>query len=131
MMKSSSSSGGGRRSEGVKIVQIETRYVQTDAMNFRDVVQSLTGKNSSTAWVGNNNIDINNSNIINNNASYYGGDVRVKPEEEGANSNNNNNSNASDLLSSVILKNVSFHKDFERVLLSDLPMDDLPWLLGR
>ncbi|ESW19903.1 hypothetical protein PHAVU_006G165200 [Phaseolus vulgaris] len=37
-----------------KIVQIETRYVQTDAVNFRDVVQSLTGKNSSTDWIGQN-----------------------------------------------------------------------------
>ncbi|XP_047154563.1 uncharacterized protein LOC124825878 [Vigna umbellata] len=38
--------------EAPKIVQIETRYVQTDAVNFRDVVQSLTGKNSSTDWIG-------------------------------------------------------------------------------
>ena len=43
---------GNNKREGVKIVQIETRYVETDAMNFRDVVQSLTGKNSSTDWVG-------------------------------------------------------------------------------
>ncbi|WVY95465.1 hypothetical protein V8G54_034553 [Vigna mungo] len=40
--------------EAPKIVQIETRYVQTDAVNFRDVVQSLTGKNSSTDWIGTN-----------------------------------------------------------------------------
>ncbi|KAG4960258.1 hypothetical protein AAZX31_13G200700 [Glycine max] len=40
--------------EAPKIVQIETRYVQTDAANFRDVVQSLTGKNSSTDWIGQN-----------------------------------------------------------------------------
>ncbi|TKY59800.1 Modulating plastid sigma factor [Spatholobus suberectus] len=39
---------------GPKIVHIETRYVETDAINFRDVVQRLTGKNSSTTnWVGN------------------------------------------------------------------------------
>ncbi|CAJ1962181.1 unnamed protein product [Sphenostylis stenocarpa] len=40
--------------EAPKIVQIETRYVETDAVNFRDVVQSLTGKNSSTDWIGQN-----------------------------------------------------------------------------
>ncbi|QCD76978.1 hypothetical protein DEO72_LG1g600 [Vigna unguiculata] len=40
--------------EAPKIVQIETRYVETDAINFRDVVQSLTGKNSSTDWIGRN-----------------------------------------------------------------------------
>lgn len=37
---------------GPKIVQIETRYVETDEVNFRDVVQSLTGKDSSTDWIG-------------------------------------------------------------------------------
>ncbi|QHO14541.1 uncharacterized protein DS421_10g287230 [Arachis hypogaea] len=41
-----------RGGEAPKIVQIETRYVETDAVNFRDVVQSLTGKNSSTDWIG-------------------------------------------------------------------------------
>ncbi|QHN80800.1 hypothetical protein HN51_057340 [Arachis hypogaea] len=41
-----------RSGEAPKIVQIETRYVETDAVNFRDVVQSLTGKNSSTDWIG-------------------------------------------------------------------------------
>ncbi|KAK7412575.1 hypothetical protein VNO78_04044 [Psophocarpus tetragonolobus] len=35
-----------------KIVQIETRYVQTDSVNFKDVVQSLTGKNSSMDSMG-------------------------------------------------------------------------------
>ena len=47
------------RGEAPKIVQIETKYVKTDAVNFRDVVQSLTGKNSSTDWIGRNNNSIN------------------------------------------------------------------------
>lgn len=34
--------------EGVKIVIIDTEYIQTDANNFKFVVQKLTGKNSST-----------------------------------------------------------------------------------
>ncbi|KAF1868070.1 hypothetical protein Lal_00034032 [Lupinus albus] len=40
-------------SEAPKIVQIETLYVETDSINFKEVGQSLTGKYSSTAWVGN------------------------------------------------------------------------------
>nr|KYP46842.1 hypothetical protein KK1_031545 [Cajanus cajan] len=48
----------GLRRESPKIVQIETRYVQTDAVNFRDVVQSLTGKNSSTDWIGRNSVAV-------------------------------------------------------------------------
>lgn len=35
-------------SEGVKIVIINTEYIQTDANNFKSVVQKFTGNNSST-----------------------------------------------------------------------------------
>ncbi|KAK6917175.1 VQ protein [Dillenia turbinata] len=35
------------KGDPVKVVIISTRYVQTDPKNFKSVVQSLTGKNSS------------------------------------------------------------------------------------
>ncbi|KAI4295450.1 hypothetical protein L6164_035497 [Bauhinia variegata] len=38
--------------QSLKIVQIETSYIEIDAVNFRDVVQSLTGKDP-TAGKGN------------------------------------------------------------------------------
>lgn len=41
------SSGGGR--EPVKIVLINTQYVETDETSFKSVVQSLTGKDSRVA----------------------------------------------------------------------------------
>ncbi|XP_006360021.1 VQ motif-containing protein 10-like [Solanum tuberosum] len=34
--------------EGVKIVIINTEYIQTDASSFKSVVQKFTGKNSSS-----------------------------------------------------------------------------------
>ncbi|XP_057949751.1 VQ motif-containing protein 10-like [Malania oleifera] len=34
-----------------KIVIINTRYVKTDPMSFKSVVQSFTGKDSCVAWV--------------------------------------------------------------------------------
>ncbi|OIW21144.1 hypothetical protein TanjilG_29800 [Lupinus angustifolius] len=37
---------GGCRRKPVKIVIINTQYVETDAMNFKSVVQKLTGKHS-------------------------------------------------------------------------------------
>lgn len=37
---------GGRR-DGVKVVIINTQYVETDATSFKSVVQRLTGKESS------------------------------------------------------------------------------------
>ncbi|KAK4259189.1 hypothetical protein QN277_005545 [Acacia crassicarpa] len=42
----------GTSSDSVRIVQIDTHYVETDAVNFRAVVQSLTGKNSPAVWAG-------------------------------------------------------------------------------
>ncbi|KAL6529767.1 hypothetical protein OROGR_015390 [Orobanche gracilis] len=43
--------GSGRR-DHVKVVIINTQYVETDAVSFKSVVQSLTGKNSTAAAVG-------------------------------------------------------------------------------
>ncbi|KAL8506211.1 hypothetical protein ACS0TY_017174 [Phlomoides rotata] len=38
--------GGSRKGNSVKVVLIETQYVETDAGSFKSVVQSLTGKDS-------------------------------------------------------------------------------------
>lgn len=37
--------------EAVKLVLIDTQYVQTDPTSFKSVVQSLTGKDSCVAWI--------------------------------------------------------------------------------
>lgn len=37
---------GSRKGKSVKVVLIETQYVETDAMSFKSVVQTLTGKDS-------------------------------------------------------------------------------------
>ncbi|KAI4298274.1 hypothetical protein L6164_031852 [Bauhinia variegata] len=67
-----------RKPQALKIVQIETRYIEIDAVNFRDVVQSLTGKDSTMDWV----------------ANHGSGAAKVaKPEEDGR---------------AMILKNMSF-----------------------
>ncbi|KAL6570570.1 hypothetical protein OROGR_000120 [Orobanche gracilis] len=42
--------GRGNR-DHVKVVIINTQYVETDAVSFKSVVQSLTGKNSTAAAV--------------------------------------------------------------------------------
>ncbi|KAK7319137.1 hypothetical protein RJT34_03854 [Clitoria ternatea] len=95
---------------GPKIVLIETRYVETDATNFRDVVQRLTGKNSSTAT--DNASDRNKLGAEN-------GAHSAKPPPQAATDGKKNSA-----ISSMLLMNLSF-KDFE-ALLSDLPsMEDL------
>ncbi|XP_027338183.1 VQ motif-containing protein 10-like [Abrus precatorius] len=110
-----------RGGEPLKIVQIETRYVQTDAVNFRDVVQRLTGKNSSTAWIGRRNAAsaLSSSEIIEgvNHAI-------AKPHDwnKGAASNG---TLTNDLLpSSMLMNNYVSSKDFDALLL-ELPRFDV------
>ncbi|KAJ1414224.1 hypothetical protein SESBI_19076 [Sesbania bispinosa] len=98
-----------RSGEGPKIVQIETRYVETDAINFRDVVQSLTGKNSSTDWIGEKQNATSNSNSK----------LKLaKPDHQGASSMS--------MSMSMLMNNVSF-KDLDRFLF-ELPPIDMPCL---
>jgi len=100
---------------GPKIVQIETRYVQTDAVNFRDVVQSLTGKNSSTDWIG------RGTNVATAMAAaaseIKGGHVKVEDVAIDTTST-----------AKLMMNNMSF-KDFERLLeMPPLQMEEMLWL---
>ncbi|CAL0309013.1 unnamed protein product [Lupinus luteus] len=104
-------STGLRRGEAPKVVQIETRYVQTDAINFKDVVQSFTGKNSSTAWIGRkNNGDQSYDMVVARNSEIKEGtSVTVAKPEDGADA-------------SMLMNNMSF-KDFDNLFLEFPPMD--------
>lgn len=119
----------GCRNEGPKIVHIETRYVETDAIHFSDVVQRLTGKNSSitTGCVGNGYRSAFEAGSDNNKGGIAQYGVRTKPEELCAYhaTATTDGIKSSSLVSSVLLlNNVSF-KDFDG-LLSDLPsMEEL------
>ncbi|CAL0334673.1 unnamed protein product [Lupinus luteus] len=117
-------SSGGLHGAAPKVVQIETRYVQTDAVNFKDVVQSFTGKNSSTAWIGqrnnNNNVDQSYEVVMGSSSEVKGGSSVVisKPEEDGAVAT----------FPSMLMNNMAFN-DFDTFLL-DLPpmeMENRPW----
>ncbi|KAI9120311.1 hypothetical protein K1719_007344 [Acacia pycnantha] len=113
--------------DGVKIVQIETRYVQTDAMNFRDVVQSLTGKNSCTAWVGSGGFDKAARDNSVKSEEFQCHDHGVARDHDQSNYNGEDAS-----LSSMILKNTTTsYKDFDRLLYELPPAEDLQWLVGR
>ncbi|XP_019450108.1 PREDICTED: VQ motif-containing protein 10-like [Lupinus angustifolius] len=105
-------------SKAPKIVQIETRYIETDAINFKDVVQSLTGKNSSTVWVENGGF------VAKKEGTHEHESVSSK-RKEGATFDGKNNSVTSSM---VLLKNMHSFKDFDG-LLSDLPsLEQLLWL---
>lgn len=98
---------------GPKIVQIETRYVQTDAVNFRDVVQNLTGKNSSMDWIGQRPDTVAAPGAS---LEIKGGSIKVEEVD---------NINATS--HSMLMTNMSF-KDFERLLLELPPIQMEEWL---
>ncbi|KAK9267157.1 hypothetical protein L1049_009577 [Liquidambar formosana] len=54
--KAQSSSMASARHEPVKVVLVDTKYVETDPMSFKSVVQSLTSKNSCVKWIGESSI---------------------------------------------------------------------------
>ncbi|XP_054795857.1 VQ motif-containing protein 1-like, partial [Prosopis cineraria] len=108
--------------EGVKIVQIETRYVQTDAMNFRDVVQSLTGKNSSTAWVGDGSKKLPL-------AASLKSDDEFQFHDHGSRDDDRSSKRDDSLSSKTLSKNTTTSfKDFDRLLYEFPRTEDLPWL---
>ncbi|KAE9601070.1 hypothetical protein Lal_00023692 [Lupinus albus] len=101
-------------SSAPKIVHIETQYVETDAINFKDVVQRLTGKNSSTAWIGNGGF-VEGSGVKG--GTLERDSVGDKTKEGATFVVKENNSLASSM---ILLKNKTY-KEFDG-LLSDLPL---------
>ncbi|KAL7087401.1 hypothetical protein ACP275_13G066400 [Erythranthe tilingii] len=93
-----------KRELPVKVVIINTQYVETDAVSFKSVVQRLTGKDSTVAAEK----------------------PRLKSRSSSAsafNYNNNSNSN-SNAIERVVERGVSF-QDFDRML-KELPsLDEL------
>ncbi|XP_061338505.1 VQ motif-containing protein 10-like [Gastrolobium bilobum] len=109
-------------SEGPKIVHIETRYVETDAINFRNVVQCLTGKNSSMSWVGNGSSGSPFAEGSDNKGGTSHDGFSAKPEYDVTTDGKKNS-----LISSMSLKNMTF-KDFDGFLSDLASMEELLWL---
>ncbi|KAL4271841.1 hypothetical protein GQ457_13G005120 [Hibiscus cannabinus] len=99
--------------EPMKVVIINTEYVETDAMSFKSVVQELTGKDSRVT-----------SNPPRPRSRFYREEVNKKEQAPGIRPGNGGASSRSG--ESVLMKNLSF-KDFERLLKEMPPVDDLWW----
>ncbi|KAK7244000.1 hypothetical protein RIF29_38815 [Crotalaria pallida] len=98
--------GCSRTREPVKVVIINTQYVETDATSFKSVVQKLTGKDSD---------DTNNNN--NNLASKAGKPHRQRVEEPTPTA-------VGGIGSSFLMRDVSF-KEFDRFLSEMPPLNDI------
>ncbi|KAL6201946.1 hypothetical protein ACLB2K_025658 [Fragaria x ananassa] len=108
-------SGQGRGERTVKVVIINTKYVETDAMSFKDVVQKMTGKDSRVAY------EVQEpppAAVPSNKSTSQFSNFRDQGLINGINSSmTNSNSNPAGSMprsnSSVMMRNISF-KEFER-----------------
>ncbi|XP_044496440.1 uncharacterized protein LOC123218852 [Mangifera indica] len=107
----------GSKREAVKVVLIETKYVETDPTNFKSVVQQLTGKDSSLAWMKESSCDFSNGakrEILHN---------KKQLEDNHVYDYNDNINNAS---ASMLSKGMS-SKDPDRLIL-ELPVEEFSLL---
>lgn len=105
--------------QAVKVVLIDTRYVETDPMSFKSVVQSLTGKDSCVAWIE---------------QSSFGGAKRKRPVGVNGSSfelrpglEDNGESGGNGGKASILAKGLSF-KDLDTMILEAPPMEELRFL---
>ncbi|OMO92639.1 VQ motif-containing protein [Corchorus olitorius] len=97
------------RREPMKVVIINTKYVETDATSFKSVVQELTGKDS---------VVTSNSSTKPKRSRFY--EEQIKKNNEQAVIGGGGGGSGG----SILMKNLSF-KEFDR-LLKDMPsVDDL------
>ncbi|KAK9227656.1 hypothetical protein WN943_012710 [Citrus x changshan-huyou] len=112
-----------KKQEAVKVVLMDTQYVETDPVSFKSVVQKLTGKDSSVAWIK----ESNSSSAADSRREVIS--VEVNKLEGDVVNDDNNNYNVSPV--SMLSKGVSF-KDVEvNRLIFDLefpPPEELQWL---
>ncbi|GMJ10018.1 hypothetical protein like AT1G78410 [Hibiscus trionum] len=101
--------------EPMKVVIINTEYIETDAMSFKSVVQELTGKDSRVT-----------SNPPRPRSRFYREEIKKKEQAGGIRPGVGVGSTSSRPGESVLMKNLSF-KEFERLLKEMPPVDDLWW----
>lgn len=113
----------GKKQETVKVVLMDTQYVETDPTSFKSVVQKLTGKDSSVAWIK----ESNSSSSADPKREVIS--VEVNKLEDEVVSDDNNNYNASSV--SMLSKGVSFKGMEVNRMIFDLefpPPEELQWL---
>ncbi|XP_009354850.1 VQ motif-containing protein 1-like [Pyrus x bretschneideri] len=106
------------RNQCVKVVIINTKYVETDAMSFKDVVQRLTGKDSRVAYEVQEPITESPQYSLKEGANIgrTGNNVLESSNTSIASTMSRSNS-------SVLMRNISF-KEFERLFREMPPMEE-------
>ncbi|XP_050368896.1 VQ motif-containing protein 10 [Argentina anserina] len=118
-------SGQGRGDRTVKVTIINTKYVETDAVSFKDVVQKMTGKDSRVAY------EVQEpppAVVTSNKSTAQSGNVKDQGLTNGIRSSmTNGNSKPSGVIprsnSSVMMRNISF-KEFDRLFREMPPVEE-------
>ena len=119
-------SGQGREERTVKVVVINTKYVETDARGFKDLVQKLTGKDSTVAYEAQ---EPPPAPVTKNTTSQFRSfrDQEVMNGIRVPSSTPSSINNPAGLLSrsnsSVMMRNISF-KEFDRLFREMPPVDE-------
>ncbi|GMI82230.1 hypothetical protein like AT1G17147 [Hibiscus trionum] len=107
----------GASHEDVKVVLIDTQYVETDPHSFKSVVQKLTGKDCCVAWIEE--------------SSFSGFKTETKVHGKVSADSERSWSAATPGVgsggASMLTKSYSF-KDLDSMILEAPPVDDLRWL---
>ncbi|KAK8551407.1 hypothetical protein V6N13_119874 [Hibiscus sabdariffa] len=105
----------GASHEDVKVVLIDTRYVETDPLSFKSVVQKLTGKDCCVAWIEESSIS----------------GLKTQTEVQGKVAAERSSGTAMPGVgrggASMFAKGCSF-KDLDRMILEGPSVDELRWL---
>ncbi|KAG2689004.1 hypothetical protein I3760_09G119100 [Carya illinoinensis] len=108
------------RDQAVRVVLIDTQYVETDAMSFKSVVQSLTGKDSCVSWIEKSSFGLENRKPV--------GVNRAGVDKSAGSDNINNGCGGTGNRSvSMLSKGLSF-KDLDVMILQAPPMEELEWM---
>ncbi|KAE8655331.1 hypothetical protein F3Y22_tig00117032pilonHSYRG00132 [Hibiscus syriacus] len=108
-------SARGASHEDVKVVLINTQYVETDPQSFKSVVQNLTGKDCCVAWIEESSF------------SGLKADTKVNGKVAAERSWNAATPGVGSGGASMLTKGYSF-KDLDRMILEAPPVDELKWL---
>ncbi|XP_023917435.1 VQ motif-containing protein 10 [Quercus suber] len=106
--------------DAVKVVLINTQYVETDTTSFKSVVQSLTGKDSCVEWIE---------------KSSYAAGKRKRPLAvnggiERSGHFGNGGCGSSSTAVPMLSKGMSF-KDLDSLMLELPPMEESHWLWAQ
>ncbi|KAK0580232.1 hypothetical protein LWI29_038358 [Acer saccharum] len=98
--------------EAVKVVLMDTQYVQVDSTSFKSVVQKLTGKDSCVAW-------------IKESSSSEAKNTRSSVEDHKLDLNQDLHRSVSKI---ELSKGGMSFKDLDRLMLEASPPEELQWL---